>query len=81
MQGQSYLVKTVLEKYNARKKTFLVFKDCPGNPLGHSPRCKWVSLIISKNVPYMSLTACLPCKDQLVPTNVRMSDLRISVPT
>ena len=38
MQGQSYQVKTVLEQYNARKKTFLAFKDSPGNPLGRSPK-------------------------------------------
>ena len=33
MQGQSYLVKTVLEHYDARNKMFLAFKDSPGNPL------------------------------------------------
>ena len=36
MKGQSYLAKTILEQYDGRKKTFLAFKDSPGNPLGHS---------------------------------------------
>ena len=37
MQGLSYQVKIVLEQYDARNKTFLTFKDSPGNPLGRSP--------------------------------------------
>ena len=37
MKGQSYLAKTILEQYDGRKKTFLAFKDSPGNPLGRSP--------------------------------------------
>ena len=37
MQRQSYQVKTVLEQKGARKKTFLDFKDSPGNPLSRSP--------------------------------------------
>ena len=31
------MVKTVLEKKGARKKTFLAFKDSLGNPLSRSP--------------------------------------------
>ena len=37
VQGQSYQVKTVLEQYNTRNKTFLAFKDSPGNPLSRLP--------------------------------------------
>ena len=32
MQGQYYQVKTALERYGIRNKTFLAFKDVPGNP-------------------------------------------------
>ena len=34
---KSYHVNIVLEQYDERKKTFLAFKDTPGNPLGRSP--------------------------------------------
>ena len=38
MQGQSYQVKNVLGQYDATTKTFLAFKESPGNPLSRSPR-------------------------------------------
>ena len=37
MQGQSYLVNTVLEQYDAINKMFLAFKDGPRNPLSRLP--------------------------------------------
>ena len=37
MQGQSYLVKTVLEQCDARMKAFLAFKESPINTLALSP--------------------------------------------
>ena len=48
MQGQSNLVKTVQEQCDARKKTFLEFKDSHGNRLNTSTEggkevCPWES--------------------------------------
>ena len=38
VQRHSYLVKTVVEWWDVRNKTFLAVKDSPGNPLGRSSK-------------------------------------------
>ena len=43
MQGQSYLVETFLEQYDAGKKTLLVFKDSPVNPFSRLPMIRSLS--------------------------------------
>ena len=49
MQGQSHHVKTVLERQDARNKTFLALKDSHGNPLGRSP---WVCNYSSEKLTF-----------------------------
>ena len=57
MKGQSYHVMTVLEQYDAsRKKTFLAFKDSPGNPLGRSPLVI-IMLSTTKNIQVLMAAA------------------------
>ena len=48
MQVGSYWVNTVLEEYDTENKTFLAFKDSPGNPLSHSLKEETVGLLIKK---------------------------------
>ena len=46
MLGQSYLVNTVLEQYDAINKMFLAFKDGPRNPLYRLPTVQKSNLFV-----------------------------------
>ena len=52
-QRQSHLVKTTLEWWDAKIKTFLEVKDSPGSPLSRSPlvctergKGQWVAIVL-----------------------------------
>ena len=84
MQGQSYQLKTVLEQYDARNKSFLALQDGPGNPLGRLPRTvlAWqigfgvgdvVCMYCSNFVEYWTIAvAAWSCGGCIMPTNCEL---------